>query len=527
MPTAVCAPELQAVQGLAPRPSRWTSGPTIVLYLAAFKLLLHLLLAGRYSYFVDELYYIACSDHLDWGYVDHPPLIAIITKAVRLLAGDSLYSLRFLPAVAGAALVILAGAITRMLGGGRFAQALAALGVIAVPLYLSFHSILTMNAFEPLFWAGLAYIVLLAVKREQPRLLIWAGIILGFGLLNKYTLVFFAVALCLGLLFSPYRKLLASRWLWTGLAIGFLVFAPHLNWLIGHHFPFIEWQRNVHAAVSSQLIQVSPPVFILQQLFLTGTASLLWVAGVVYFVGTSHGKQYRFLGWTFVITMATFIAMHAKNYYPSPLYTVVIAGGAVAIEHWTSSGGWQNFRAPLVALIVAGTALLAPMYLPILPVDSLLSYQKAVRMHPPPQDLAMLGGAPLWPFIGGQFGWESLTAKTAAVFNSLPTREREHATIIARTYAAAAAIDFYGKQYGLPKSISTHLSYFFWGPRESSSDTVIFVGFSEGTMGNCSEAEIGAQVYSPYSWDINHPIVLCRGLRGNLQNDWQWHKLWY
>jgi 4-amino-4-deoxy-L-arabinose transferase-like glycosyltransferase len=98
--------------------NRWTSGPAIVLYLAAFKLLIHLLVAGRYSYFVDEMYYIACSDHLDWGYVDHPPLIAFITKAIRLLAGDSLLSLRLLPAVAGAALVVLSGAIARTLGGG-------------------------------------------------------------------------------------------------------------------------------------------------------------------------------------------------------------------------------------------------------------------------------------------------------------------------------------------------------------------------------------------------------------------------
>jgi hypothetical protein len=401
------------------------------------------------------------------------------------------------------------------------------LGVISVPLYLSFHYILSMNAFEPLFWAGLAYVVLLAVKRDQPRLLIWVGIILGVGLLNKYSILFFAVALCLGVLFSPHRKLLASRWLFIGLAIGFLIFTPHLNWLIVHHFPFIEWQRNVHAANSDQLIHVSPAVFILQQLFLTGTAALLWLAGAVYFLGTSRGKPYRFLGLTFVITMATFVAMHAKNYYPSPLYTIGIAGGAVALEHWTSRGGWGRLRVVLVALIVAGTALLAPMYLPILPIDSLLSYQKATGMQPPPQDSAMLDGAPLWPFLGGEFGYESLTAKTAAVFNSLPQGEREHATIFARTYAAAAAIDFYGKQYGLPKAISTHLGYFLWGPRDSSSDTVIFVGFDEGIAAACYQAEIGAMVYSPYSWDINHPVILCRGLRGNLQRDWSTAKLWY
>ena len=528
MATAASAPELlQAVQAkVEEQEKRWTSGPAIVLYLATFKLLLHLLVAGRYSYFVDEMYYIACSEHLHWGYVDHPPLIAFITKTVRVVSGDSLLSIRFLPAVAGAALVCLTGAITRTLGGGRFAQAIAALGVIAVPLYLSFHYILSMNAFEPLFWTGLAYVVLLAVKRNNPQLLIWAGVIIGFGLLNKYSIVLFAFALCLGLIFSPYRKFLVSKWLWMGLGCGFLIFAPHLNWLIANHFPFLEWQHNIRG--TDQLIRVSPPVFILQQLFLTGTASLVWLAGLVFFFGTSQGKPYRFLGWAFVITMAEFIAMHAKNYYPSPIYAIAIAGGAVALEQLTSSAGWKRFRGPLIAVIIAGTAVLAPMFIPILPIDSLLSYQKAIGMYPPRQEACQLDAAPLWGFLGGQFGWQALTEKVAGVYNSLPAWERSHTTIFARTYSPASAIDLYGKQYGLPRSVSTHLGYYLWGPPDSRSDTVIFVGFPfEGIAPACRQPEIVAQIYSPYGSDMNHPIVLCRGFAGNLQTQWPLLKIWY
>jgi hypothetical protein len=529
MSTSVSDTVLEVLQGkVDERTNRWTSGPAIVLYLATFKLLLHVLVASRYSYFADELYFIACSEHLDWGYVDHPPLIAFVTKAVRLLSGDSLLSLRFLPAIAGAALVCLTGAMTRTLGGGRFAQSMAALGVIALPLYLSFHYILSMNAFEPLFWTGLAYVVLLAAKRNNPRLLLWAGVILGFGLLNKYSILLFAFALCLGLLFTPYRKLLANRWLRIGLGCGFLIVAPHLNWLILHVFPFLEWQRNLQNANPNPHIELSPPVFMLQQLFLTGTASLLWLAGLVFYFVTQKGKTYRFLGWAFVITMLEFIAMHGKNYYPSPVYAFAIAGGAVALEQWTSEVRWKRFRAPLIAVIIAGTAVMAPMFIPILPVDSLLSYQKAIGMHPPPQDTAMLAAAPLWTFLGGQFGWESVTAKVADVYNNLPVEERSHVTIFARTYPPAAAIDFYGKQYGLPKAISTHLGYYLWGPRDSKSGTVIFVGYSfEAIAPICRQAEIGAQIYSPYGWDINHPIVLCRGFVGNFQDLWSLWKLWY
>lgn len=532
MSTVASATGLDAVrEKVDQETSRWTSGPAIVLYLAAFKLLLHLLVAPRYGYFQDELYLLACSEHLDWGYVDHPPLIVFITKAVRVLTGDSLLSLRLLPAIAGAALVWMTGAITRTLGGGRFAQALAALGIIAVPMYLTFHYILSMNALEPLFWTGLAYLVLLAVKRDNPRLLIWCGILGGFGLLNKYSIAVFAVALCFGLLFTRQRKLLLSKWLWMGIVIGILIFAPHLNWLILHHFPFLEWQRNIRNAKPSPLIQISAWEFILQQVFLTGAASIVWLSGVVFFFCTSKGKPYRFLGWAFVLTLAFFTATHAKNYYPISAYGIVIAGGAVALEQLTSKNYWRRIRSTLVSVMVVGTAVMAPMFIPLLPIDSLVRYQNAIGMDPPPQETAMLS-SPLSVYLVGQFGWENLTEEVASVYNNLPADDRRHAVIFARTYGPAAAIDFFGKKYGLPKTISGHLGYYLWGPANNTSDVVVFVGFYFKEVAPiCREAEIGAQMYDPNSYpnanEMNKPIVVCRGLTVDLQTQWNLFKLWY
>src|SRR5262249_58922989 len=108
---------------------RMFSGFAIVLYIAAAKLAFHLVTAGRYGIFRDELYYLACAEHLDWGYVDQPPLIALIAWIARHLFGESLVGLRFLPALAGAALVVLTGKVTQELGGKRFAQNLSAFAV--------------------------------------------------------------------------------------------------------------------------------------------------------------------------------------------------------------------------------------------------------------------------------------------------------------------------------------------------------------------------------------------------------------
>jgi len=187
-----------------------------VLYVALTKLLIQLAVAGRYGYHVDELYFLACGEHLDWGYVDHPPLVVWVTRLVQLVSGDSLYSLRLLPALAGAALVWMTGALTRELGGGRYAQLLAAIAVLATPFYLQAHSVLTMNAFEPLLWTGCAYCAVLAIAREQPRYWIWSGIVVGVGLLNKYSILLFAASIVLGLLLTPARRWLKAPQIWMG-----------------------------------------------------------------------------------------------------------------------------------------------------------------------------------------------------------------------------------------------------------------------------------------------------------------------
>ncbi|HEY2614726.1 MAG TPA: glycosyltransferase family 39 protein [Chthoniobacterales bacterium] len=169
-------------------------GGAIVFSLALVKLIFHLLTAGRYGIFRDELYYLACSEHLASGYVDQPPLIAFVAWIARHLFGESLFGLRLLPALAGAATVWLAGKLAREMGGGVFAQALAALGVIAAPVFLLFHHWLTMNAFEPLIWLGCTWCVVRAINRAEPRYWFWFGLLLGLGMENKYTTAFFALA---------------------------------------------------------------------------------------------------------------------------------------------------------------------------------------------------------------------------------------------------------------------------------------------------------------------------------------------
>src|SRR5580700_9649919 len=213
-----------------------------ILCIAASKLLIHLYAGRHYGYFVDELYYLACSRHLDWGYVDQPPLIALITWIARTFLGDSLPAIRFLPAVAGAGEVALTAVIAREFGGKRLAQCLAAVAVLVAPGILSIDNFLSMNAFEPLFWMGCAWLVIRMINTGNPRLWIWFGVLAGIGLENKYSMLIFGAGVVAGLILTPERRILASRWLWVGGAIAFLLFLPNMIWNILHHFPFLELQ---------------------------------------------------------------------------------------------------------------------------------------------------------------------------------------------------------------------------------------------------------------------------------------------
>jgi len=143
-------------------------GMVMVVAIALAKLVLHCIFNNRYGYFRDEFDYMSCGDHLAWGYVDQPPLVPFLVRVSRMVLGDSLRSIRFLPALASSVIVILTAMIARPVDGRRFALGLSAVAVLIAPIYLSGGSLLTTNSFEPLLWMGCVYFAILAIKRD-PR----------------------------------------------------------------------------------------------------------------------------------------------------------------------------------------------------------------------------------------------------------------------------------------------------------------------------------------------------------------------
>ncbi|MBI5092467.1 MAG: glycosyltransferase family 39 protein [Candidatus Hydrogenedentes bacterium] len=294
------------------------NGLTLLMVFAAIKLVLHLILNSRYGYHRDELYFLACAEHMDFGYVDHSPLVPWIAFVARSLLGDSLPALRFIPALAGAGTVILTGLIARELGAGRFAQALAALSIIIAPVYLRAQNMLHIPTFEPLFWGGCAYLIIRIIKYERTRLWLWVGALAGVGLMNKPTMLFFGVGLAVGLVLRPARKYLLNKWLWAGGALAFLIFLPNLIWQATHGWATLAFAANLNKGTMSRISSVE---FLFGQLlYLHPFNAPIWIAGLWYYLRAEAGRPYRVLGWVYVTVLVLLLVAKSKIYYLAPAY---------------------------------------------------------------------------------------------------------------------------------------------------------------------------------------------------------------
>ena len=494
--------------------------------IAAVSVAVQLFCINQYAYFRDELYYLACSEHLDWGYVDQPPLIAVITWLERHLFGDSLLAIRILPVLAGAALIFLTGLIARRLGGSTAAQAVAALCAFVAPVYLAGAHLLSMNAFEPLFWMGCAYVAIIIMQGGSERLWLLFGAISGLGLQNKHSMLFFGSAFVIGLLLSEHRRVFLRPWIWLGGGMALLIFLPNLIWEVRHHFATIELLRNI--AHSSKNAPVTLASFFAGQVMLTNPLTLpIWLAGLYWLL---RNRTYRALGICYVALFAEFVILKGKVYYLAPVYPMLFAAGAVFwSEVWrpAEAGRYTWLKRAYVALICVAGALIAPLAIPILPVQTFIRYQRAMRLEPPRLESHRLG--PLPQLYADMFGWPEMTAVVARAYNALPPAERARCGIFGQNYGQAGAIDFFGRRYGLPKAISAHQNYFLWGPRGYTGDCLIVMNDDRETLQTIFEdvRQVGV-VYHPLAmpYENDKPVHLCRRPKIPLAQLWPKIKTW-
>jgi len=453
---------------------RVLTSTAILAGLATIKLIAQLAGVAHYGFFRDELYYMACGEHLAWGYIDQPPLIALVAWFERHAFGNSLLSVRLLPVLAGAAVVFLTGILARELGARRYGQFLAASAILWAPAYFAFDSFLSMNAFEPLFWLVCALIVVRIAKGASPKWWLAFGAVAGIGIENKHTMLLFGFALIAGLILAGQWRLLLSKWIWLGGAIALALFMPNLLWEARHGWPQIEVVRNAQLYKN---IPISPLRFLSDQiLFLSPIALPIWAGGLAWLFSAPKGKPFRFLGWTYLIVLAVFIALDGKSYYALPAYPLVMAAGGVAIEDLVDAKPWRWLRTALPALLVIAGLVALPFGVPVLPVDAFLRYSQIFPYANSVKTERDAVGAQLPQLYADMFGWENIADGIAQVYQDMPAADRAGCAILAGNYGEAGAIDYYGPALGLPHAISGHNSYFDWGPRAYTGQCVILFG---------------------------------------------------
>jgi hypothetical protein len=497
---------------------------------ALVKLLLHIGLNAwqahlGWGYFRDEFYYIACGRHLAWGYVDHGPLVGVQAKLALLLFGKSLVGIRMLSALAGAGRVYLTGLLAWSLGGRRPAQALAMIAVLIVQEYLALDSFLSMNSVESLFWMGCLLALMLIVRGSSSRWWLAFGVSAGLGLLNKPSMTFFLIALLIALLVTPQRRILWNRWAAAGVALLILIALPNLIWQVHNHWPTLEFLRN--GRIENKNVLLSPLAFLGAQVMSMQPLSLLiWGAGLIWLLRSPLAKSWRWVGLTYVFFLLGMMALHAKDYYVSPIYPILFAAGGVAWERFYAGSRRvaqdRVYAFPVLeSILLVAAILVLPLSVPVLRPEAWLTYTKAMHLYQASNNSENESSGVLPQFYADRFGWQEEVDQVTRIYQSLSPADKAVVGILCSNYGEAGAIDFLGQ--GLPPAISGHNNYWLWGSHGSSGEVLIVISRDtvEELRKSYDSVELAGHLSNPLSMPYERRnIYLVRGRHKNLPFNW-------
>ncbi|WP_051731700.1 ArnT family glycosyltransferase [Kitasatospora phosalacinea] len=481
-------------QQVPPPPQELTPVPWRPVSLIAAAMTLFLLaLATRHGYHIDELYTRAASSHLAWGYVDQPPLVAIVAKVEIAVFGDNLFGLRVVPALLAAVAVLLAPLTARELGGGRRAQLLAASMAFASGLVMYTGHIMGTNNWDELSWITATWLLIRMVRTGDTRLWWAIGLVVGVGLTAKYLLVLLLLCLGAGLLVFGPRSVFRTWRFPAAVGVAAVIASPVLLWQITHGMPQLE----MSAALSKALSTLSRSTFIPMQLLLIGLfLNPVWIAGLIALLRRPEWRPYRFVGWSYPLMVVVLLVVGGQGAYTTALQFVLLSAGAVVVDRWSRTAKRLLTIGSLTALNALSCAVLL---LPVLPIDTYAT-------NP------VLKGLAIVQF--DQVGWPEMTRQVSDIYRSLPEQEQQHTVVYGNHYGQAGAIDKWGPEYGLPvKAYSGHNSYADFGVPAPDKTTVITIGADRERFGKLftSCEDRGAYHNDLPVSDDGQKFMVCRG----------------
>jgi hypothetical protein len=401
---------------------------------------------------------------------------------------------------------------------------LAALAALLAPILLAFSHLFTMNAFDPPLWTAIAYLVVMIARTSNQRLWPAVGALAGIAVLNKYGVVFWLSGLAVGIVLTPLRQSLRHRWFWFGATLATLIALPNFFWQESHQFPFLQLMHNIRQG--GRDLWLAPLPYLKAQAAMLGYATAVLVVFALFLSFSRKGRMFRAVGWAYLVFLVEMMALHGKMYYVAPVYPMMFAAGAVWIEKATERRLWIWAKPALAVAIATITGIYAPTILPILSVPAFLAYERTTGVQQQKFENGSQGVLP--QIYADMFGWQGMAQRVAAYYHTLSPEEQRKTGIFANNYGEAAAIDFFGPRYGLPKSIGNHQNYWIWGPRQYTGESLIVLGDNERSMrdecGNYQVIGNGKDPLSrPEEWG---PIFHCRNLKWNLREMWPRTKHW-
>ncbi|HKW71545.1 MAG TPA: glycosyltransferase family 39 protein [Candidatus Dormibacteraeota bacterium] len=457
--------------------------------IAAIKLGVSTAFANRYGWHGDELYFVAASHHLDFGYVDFPPLVPLIAAADQAIAPGSLVAFRLAAALGGVAVLFVTALIARELGATARAQAWAAFALLLSPVFIGSNALFHTATPDQLVWAVALLVFVRLLRTAEQRLWLAIGFVIGIGFETKLTIAALPVAMFLGLLVSHQRSMLLSPWPWLGAVVALLVFLPNLAWQSTH-----DW-ISVQYVVSHRGHTDGPFAYWWQQVLVFFNL-LFVVPAVAGMIALHRDDRYRSIVYAAIAVLLIFFAMGGKSYYAAPIYPVLYAVAAMWLDRvLTTRVRVTAFMAPSVAVAL----FLALAVLPIQPTPSGL--------------------------FDDEIGWPELAQQTAQAYDAVPAGQRAGTMVLAHYYQEAAAIDFYGPQLGLPRAISPHLSYWYWAPPRTNPTTVVMINFTldEGNrlFSDCRQVGTVTNHLGIHNGTWGAPILVCTSPRQPLWHIWR------
>ncbi len=485
--------------------------PLLLLGLALFFAALQLATGWvePYGLFHDELYYWVGAKRLSLGYVDHPPLAPWLLAGFTALLGDGRLAFSLVPALCFAGTVLLTGWMAQRLGAKSFGQNLAGLCVGVMPFNLVFFSFYSVNALEILLWTAFTFLLVELIRTGNDRLWLGIGAIAGIGLLNKHTFALLAAGIALGIVATPLRAQLRSRWLWLGGAVALLLALPNLVWNAQHDWPSLAFYRSRPANDLPATLLESLGI---QVLGANPANVLIWVPGVLFLLFSRRARSYRPLAIAFsTLFVVILLSGQRRGDRIAGIYPVVLAAGATFWEQWRGRGH-TGARVALTVVVLAFGALMVPATLPIMSPQAVGGYLEALGQKPEIETSDVGQAIPV--YLMGRLGWERFAHQVTEVWEALPPGEQERAVVLAPHWLFASVVQYYGRNREIPPVVAPHNAYWFWREDAVGRDVVIAVAIPSDVLSRyfAETRELGVfrcEYCATFRPDL--PIVLAAG----------------